>query len=238
MAGGVDDVALVGGSAGADAILQLASEQPDLPDQLVLLSPNRTVEGLGEEPKLFIASEDEPLVEVATELAESAPGEDNTALILPGSAHAQGIFDGDQADEALDAMLERLGAVGRDPGVLDPSGCPTRHDGGMPDLRAGVLLRSTRALLCAGVAAMLGVTAHLGAGGLLPSPAWCLAAGAVLVAVNLVALGGPASVWRLVALVAGGQAFWHLVLTARRRARWRRRPRRRPPASPYPQRSD
>lgn len=105
---GIEDVALVGGSAGADSILELASAQPGLPDQLVLLSPNRTVEGLGEEPKLFIASTDEAAAEVSSELADSAPGDDNEALILPGSAHAQNIFDSDQADQALDALLERL----------------------------------------------------------------------------------------------------------------------------------
>ncbi len=105
---GLDDVALVGGSAGADAILDLVSEQPGLPDQLVLLSPNGTVDGLGEQPKLFIASEDEPVADVSTELAESAPGPDNRALLLPGSAHAQNIFDSDQAPAATDALLERL----------------------------------------------------------------------------------------------------------------------------------
>ncbi len=105
---GIGDVALVGGSAGADAILDLASQQPDLPDQLVLLSPNGTVEGLGEEPKLFIASEDEPVADVSTDLAESAPGDENEATILPGSAHAQNIFDTDQAQPAMDALLERL----------------------------------------------------------------------------------------------------------------------------------
>lgn len=105
---GIGDVALVGGSAGADAILDLASQEPDLPDQLILLSPNGTVEGLGEEPKLFIASEGEPVADVSIELAESAPGNENEAKILAGSAHAQGIFDTDQAESVLDAMLERL----------------------------------------------------------------------------------------------------------------------------------
>ena len=105
---GIADVALVGGSAGADAILQLASQEPDLPDQLILLSPNRTVDGLGSEPKLFIASEDESVAKVSTELAESAPGDDNEAVLLPGSAHAQNIFDTDQAGALLDAMLARL----------------------------------------------------------------------------------------------------------------------------------
>ncbi|SDX95926.1 hypothetical protein SAMN05661080_01856 [Modestobacter sp. DSM 44400] len=105
---GISEVALVGGSAGADAILDLASREPDLPDQLILLSPNGTVEGLGEEPKLFIASEDEAVADVSSELAESAPGDENEAKILPGSAHAQNIFDTDQAEPVLDAILERL----------------------------------------------------------------------------------------------------------------------------------
>lgn len=105
---GIESVALVGGSAGADAILELASSEPNLPDQLILLSPNGTVDGLGSEPKLFIASEDEPVANVSTELAESAPGDDNEAIVLPGSAHAQNIFDTDQAERVLDAILKRI----------------------------------------------------------------------------------------------------------------------------------
>lgn len=106
--GGIKDIALVGGSAGADAILELASREPSLPDQLILLSPNGPVDGLGSEPKLFIASEDESVANVAPELAESAPGDDNEAILLPGSAHAQNIFDTDQANRVLDAMLKRI----------------------------------------------------------------------------------------------------------------------------------
>ncbi|MCM3513915.1 MULTISPECIES: alpha/beta fold hydrolase [unclassified Nocardioides] len=105
---GVADVALVGASAGADAILDLASQDPELADQLILLSPNATVEGLGEEPKLFVASKDEPVAHVSTESAESSPGEENAVMILPGSAHAQNIFATDQAGPVLDAMLQRL----------------------------------------------------------------------------------------------------------------------------------
>ena len=105
---GHPDVALVGGSAGADAILQLASQQPDLPDQLVLLSPNRVVDGLGSEPKLFIPSEDEPVAGVSQQLADDSPGADNKVILLPGSAHGQNIFDGENADAAMDAILQRL----------------------------------------------------------------------------------------------------------------------------------
>ena len=105
---GIEDVALVGGSAGADAILRLAAAEPSLPDQLILLSPNSVVDGLGEQPKLFIASEDEPSGDVAGQLADSAPGAENDLVLLPGSAHAQGIFDGDQADRVTGLILDRL----------------------------------------------------------------------------------------------------------------------------------
>ncbi len=105
---GLEDVALVGGSAGADAILRLAAAAPDLADQLVLLSPNSVVDGLGEQPKLFIASEDEPVADVSQQLAEAGPGEDNEVIMLPGSDHAQNIFDGENAEEATTAVLERL----------------------------------------------------------------------------------------------------------------------------------
>lgn len=90
-----------------DAILQLASEQPDLPDQLVLLSPNGLRTGLGDEPKLFIAREGEPLVDIARKLAETSAGSDNEVLIVPGSAHAQNIFATDQATPVTQAILDR-----------------------------------------------------------------------------------------------------------------------------------
>jgi len=107
---GIDRVALVGGSAGADAILSLSSQQPDLADQLILLSPNSVVEGLGDQPKLFVASAQESVADVSRELATASPGDDNVALILPGSAHAQNIFDTDQGPRVLSEILTRLAA--------------------------------------------------------------------------------------------------------------------------------
>ena len=105
---GIAGVALIGASAGADGILDLVSQQPDLPDQIILLSPNSVVDGLGASPKLFIASEDEPVADVSTEMADTAEGDDNEAIILPGSAHAQNIFDTDQAEPTMTAILDRL----------------------------------------------------------------------------------------------------------------------------------
>lgn len=110
---GLDSIALVGGSAGANAILEVDSGDAGIdPEQLILLSPTRTVEGLGAEPKLFIASEDEPVADVSVELAESAPGPDNESILVPGSAHAQNLFDTDQADRVNQAILDRLVAKG------------------------------------------------------------------------------------------------------------------------------
>lgn len=102
-------VALIGASAGADASLQALAMEPGAVNQLITLSVNSTADDLGDEPKLFIASEAEPVADLSTELAASSGGSSNEALILPGSAHAQAIFDGDQADPAMKAILDRLG---------------------------------------------------------------------------------------------------------------------------------
>lgn len=109
---GVDAVALIGGSAGADAILRLLADEPDLPDQLILLSPNSAVEGLGPYPKLFIASEDEGVADASRTMAAEGTGPEDEALIVPGSAHAQNLFDSDQADVVLEAMLARMEEFG------------------------------------------------------------------------------------------------------------------------------
>lgn len=105
---GATAVALVGGSAGADSILSFAAENPEAPDRLILLSPNGVVNGLGPQPKLFIASEDEPGVDVSRELAATAAGDDNEALIVPGSAHAQNMFDSPVAEQVMAAILDNL----------------------------------------------------------------------------------------------------------------------------------
>ncbi|WCO66362.1 alpha/beta hydrolase [Iamia majanohamensis] len=104
----VAQVILLGGSAGADAILEVASADPGVADGLILLSPNREVEGLGEEPKLFIASEGEPVSDVAETLAESAPGEENDTYLVEGDAHAQHILDADGGPGVAGVILARL----------------------------------------------------------------------------------------------------------------------------------
>jgi hypothetical protein len=82
------------------------------------------------------------------------------------------------------------------------------------ELRAGPGLRWVRAALIAGVALGAGTVAHASAGGLLPR-AGVLAGLVVLATIGCAALlGRPASLRRIVLLVAGGQSAWHLLLTA------------------------
>jgi hypothetical protein len=82
------------------------------------------------------------------------------------------------------------------------------------ELRAGAGLRWVRAALIAGVAVGAGTVAHASAGGLLPRTG-VLAGLVVLATMGCAALlGPPASLRRIVLLLAGGQSLWHLLLTA------------------------
>ena len=108
----VESVALVGASAGAGPVLQVAEEDPEEISQIILLSGIGEVSGLGECPKLFVASEGEEVSEQVRQMAEEAPGDRNEALILPGSAHAQAIFRTEEGDRLMQAILERLEEYG------------------------------------------------------------------------------------------------------------------------------
>lgn len=106
---GAGGVALMGASAGGSAVLQAAREDPGVADQIILLSATGEVSGLGEEPKLFVASEEEGIAEVVRRMSEEAPGDQNEALVLPGDAHAQAIFQTGEGERLTQAILERLG---------------------------------------------------------------------------------------------------------------------------------
>jgi alpha-beta hydrolase superfamily lysophospholipase len=108
----VESVALVGASAGAGPVLRVAEEDPEEISQIILLSGIGEVSGLGEYPKLFVASEGEEVSERVRQMAEEAPGDRNEALILPGSAHAQAIFRTEEGDRLRQAILERLEEYG------------------------------------------------------------------------------------------------------------------------------
>jgi pimeloyl-ACP methyl ester carboxylesterase len=108
----VESVALVGASAGAGPVLQVAEEDPEKTNQIIVLSGTGDSSGLGDYPKLFVASEGEEISERVRRMAEEAPGDRNEALILPGSAHAQAIFQTEEGDRLMQTILERLEEYG------------------------------------------------------------------------------------------------------------------------------
>ena len=109
---GVESVALIGASAGARPVLQVAKEEPKEVSQIILLSGIGDVSGLGEYPKLFVASEGEGLADQARQMADEAPGDNNEALILSGDAHAQAIFQTEEGERLMRTILERLEEYG------------------------------------------------------------------------------------------------------------------------------
>jgi pimeloyl-ACP methyl ester carboxylesterase len=109
---GVRSVALIGASAGAGTVLQAAEKYPEEVSQIILLSGIGDVSGLGTYPKLFVASEEEGISERVSRMAEEAPGGQNEALILPGDAHAQAIFQTGEGEGLMQVILERLEEYG------------------------------------------------------------------------------------------------------------------------------
>jgi hypothetical protein len=87
-------------------------EDPEKIDQLKLLSGIGDVSGLGEYPKLFVASEGEGIAERVRQMADEAPGDRNEALILPGDAHAQAIFQTKEGERLMQVILERIEEYG------------------------------------------------------------------------------------------------------------------------------
>ncbi len=108
----VESVSLIGASAGSRSVLQVAGEYPEEVNQIILLSGTGDVSGLGEYPKLFVASEGEGIAEKVRQMADEAPGDQNEALILPGDAHAQAIFQTEEGERLMRALVERLEEYG------------------------------------------------------------------------------------------------------------------------------
>ena len=107
-ANGATSVTFVGASVGADTVLRIAARRPGIADQLILLSANLMIDGLGDEPKLFIAGEDEPRADVSQQIADGAAGDRNEVVLVPGDAHAQHVFDSPQSDDVLALILDHL----------------------------------------------------------------------------------------------------------------------------------
>ncbi len=110
---GVESVALIGASAGSRGVLEAAEASSEEVSQIILLSGMGDVSGLGEQPKLFVASEGEGgLAEEVSRMAEEAPGAENEALLLPGDAHAQAIFQTEEGERLTQTIVERLEEYG------------------------------------------------------------------------------------------------------------------------------
>jgi hypothetical protein len=93
---------------GVRAAFEVGTNEPELVDQLITVSAVGNVSPLGVFPKLFVASQDEPAGNAATEMAMDAHGEWNLELLVPGDASGLAILDGPGADELLDGVLRRL----------------------------------------------------------------------------------------------------------------------------------
>ncbi|HEX2141919.1 MAG TPA: alpha/beta hydrolase [Candidatus Limnocylindria bacterium] len=105
---GVERVAVLGAGAGAEPAMAVGREQPDLVDQLIVVSARGSAEGLGVFPKLFVASEGEPAAADATRMAAESPGDWNALYLASGDASGQAILEGDAAAATLEAILLRL----------------------------------------------------------------------------------------------------------------------------------
>jgi pimeloyl-ACP methyl ester carboxylesterase len=107
---GVEKVSLVGGSMGGGASGKAATEvKPGEIDKLVLLSPMPidNPEALKAASILYIASRNEGLAPTVRAQFKRAP-EPKKLILLNGSAHAQNIFDTDQAQNLSDDIVQFL----------------------------------------------------------------------------------------------------------------------------------
>jgi pimeloyl-ACP methyl ester carboxylesterase len=107
---GVKKVSVVGGSMGGGAAGKAATEvKAGEIDKLVLLSPMPidNPEDLKAASILYIASRNESLAPTVRAQYKRAP-EPKKLILLDGSAHAQNIFDTDQAQNLSDAITKFL----------------------------------------------------------------------------------------------------------------------------------
>jgi pimeloyl-ACP methyl ester carboxylesterase len=106
----LERVAVLAAGPGSEAALVVGREQPELVDQLILISAtSQDVADLGPFPKLFVASDGEAAAAQIDDMAERAPGDWNDVYLAPGAASGRAIFDGEGGAEALEAVLQRLG---------------------------------------------------------------------------------------------------------------------------------
>jgi pimeloyl-ACP methyl ester carboxylesterase len=105
---GLERAALVGAGAGATVAMAVAIDQPELVDQLIVLSATGDVSRLGELPKLFVASSGEAAATDAARMAGEATGLWNELYLAEGSATGQAILEGEGREGTMAAILRRL----------------------------------------------------------------------------------------------------------------------------------
>lgn len=105
---GIERVAVLAADDGVRAAFDVGTREPGQVDQLITISAVGNVSPLGEFPKLFVASRDEPAARAAAEMADQAAGSWNVELLVPGDASGLAILDGPGADTLLDGILRRL----------------------------------------------------------------------------------------------------------------------------------
>ena len=106
---GLDRVALLGAGDGSTVAMEAALDEPDLVDQLVVISAGGDAAALGVFPKLFVASEEEPAVADAERMADEARGDWNALYLAPGSATGQALLSDDVGGEpTMEAIIARF----------------------------------------------------------------------------------------------------------------------------------
>ena len=106
---GLDRVALLGAGDGAAVAMEAALDEPNLVDQLVLISASGDAAALDVFPKLFVASEGEPAAGDAERMADESRGDWNALFLAPGVASGQALLTDETGGEpAMEAILARL----------------------------------------------------------------------------------------------------------------------------------
>lgn len=104
----VDKIALIGASAGSEAVIQAAQNTEPAIDQVILLSPVKAPTAITEIPVFVIYSEDEGFDQLENTIDQDEHSNIET-MALPGDAHAQAIFkEKAQGEKAMKKIIDVL----------------------------------------------------------------------------------------------------------------------------------
>ena len=109
---GVEAVGLVGASAGTGPVLDAASAHPPdsrpAIDLVVILAGSGNVDQLDVASVLFISAEGDGAAAAAKRMLAATSGAPADLLLVPGSAHAQALFNEPEGEQVLSTIVERL----------------------------------------------------------------------------------------------------------------------------------